>query len=72
MQYQGLAGLGLGAAAAFAPLLRLGLCLSFGTAGWLGLGALFAVLGLTAPAVAAWGARTRPPAVAAPEPEAAR
>jgi hypothetical protein len=29
-------------------------------AGWLGLGGLFAVLGLTAPAIARWGARTGP------------
>jgi hypothetical protein len=42
----------------------LGLCLTFGTAGWLGLGGLFAILGLTAPAVTAWGARTRPAVLA--------
>ena len=64
-QYQGLAGLGLGAGAAFAPVLMLGLCLRFGEAGWLGLGIFFAVLGLTAPAIARWGARTRPTAPAA-------
>ncbi|HTU07925.1 MAG TPA: hypothetical protein VMG13_20435, partial [Trebonia sp.] len=58
-QYQGLAGLGLGAAGAFAPMFMLGLCLTFGRAGWLGLGGFFAILGLTAPAIAAWGARTR-------------
>jgi MFS family permease len=59
-QYQGLAGLGLGAGAAFAPIVMLGLCLRFGEAGWLGLGVFFALLGLTAPAIARWGARTRP------------
>jgi MFS family permease len=73
-QYQGLAGLGLGAAGAFAPMFMLGLCLTFGTAGWLGLGGFFAILGLTAPAIAAWGARTRMPATAGapgapPDPE---
>jgi hypothetical protein len=73
-QYQGLAGLGLGAAGAFAPMFMLGLCLTFGTAGWLGLGGFFALLGLTAPAIAAWGARTRVPTTAGepsapPDPE---
>jgi MFS family permease len=60
-QYQGLAGLGLGAAGALAPMVMLGLCLTFGTAGWIGLGGFFALLGLTAPAIARWGERTRPP-----------
>jgi MFS family permease len=60
-QYQGLAGLGIGAAAALAPIFLLGLCLTFGTAGWIGLGGFFAILGLTAPAIARWGERTRPP-----------
>jgi MFS family permease len=59
-QYQGLAGLGLGAGAAAAPAFMIGLCLTFGTAGWAGLGAFFAVLGLTAPAIARWAERTRP------------
>lgn len=38
----------------------IGLCLTFGTAGWAGLGGFFAILGLTAPAIARWGERTRP------------
>ena len=59
-QYQGLAGLGLGAGGAAAPTLMIGLCLTFGTVGWIGLGGFFAVLGLTAPAIARWGERTRP------------
>ena len=59
-QYQGLAGLGLGAGGAAAPTLMIGLCLTFGTAGWIGLGGFFALLGLTAPAIARWGERTRP------------
>jgi MFS family permease len=59
-QYQGLAGLGMGAGAAAAPVVLIGLCLSFGVAGWVGLGVCFAVLGLAAPALARWGERTRP------------
>jgi MFS family permease len=59
-QYQGLVGIGTGAGQAAAPVLLIGLCLSFGLAGWVGLGASFALVGLTAPALAAWGARTRP------------
>ncbi|HEY6791253.1 MAG TPA: MFS transporter, partial [Trebonia sp.] len=65
-QYQGLAGLGIGAAAALAPMFMLGLCLTFGTAGWIGLGGFFALLGLTAPAIARWAERTRPPQPAEP------
>jgi MFS family permease len=60
-QYQGLVGIGTGAGQAAAPILLIGLCLSLGSAGWVGLGASFALVGLTAPALAAWGARTRPP-----------
>jgi MFS family permease len=59
-QYQGLVGIGTGAGQAAAPVLLIGLCLSLGLAGWVALGASFAVVGLTAPALAAWGARTRP------------
>ena len=61
-QYQGLAGLGLGAGAAAAPVVMIGLCLTFGLAGWAALGGFFALLGLTAPAIARWGERTRPAA----------
>jgi len=59
-QYQGLAGIGFGAGMAAAPVLMIGLVLSLGLAGWIGLGALFALCGLAAPAVARWGERTRP------------
>jgi predicted MFS family arabinose efflux permease len=59
-QYQGLAGLGMGAGAAAAPVALIGLALSFGVSGWVGLGAWFAGLGLAAPALARWGERTRP------------
>ena len=46
----------------------IGLCLTFGAAGWIGLGAFFALLGLTAPAIARWGERTRPAFLAVAEP----
>lgn len=59
-QYQGLVGIGTGAGQAAAPVLLIGVCLSLGQAGWAGLGASFALAGLTAPALAAWAARTRP------------
>jgi len=68
-QYQGLAGLGLGAGGAAAPTLMIGLCLTFGTVGWIGLGAFFALLALTAPAIARWGERTRPAFLAVAEAE---
>ena len=59
-QYHGLAGLGIGAGAAAAPAFMIGICLTFGAVGWAGLGAFFAILGLTAPAIARWAERTRP------------
>jgi len=59
-QYQGLVGLGNGGGQAAAPVLLIGLCLTWGRAGWIGLGACFALLGLAAPALARWGERTRP------------
>jgi MFS family permease len=61
-QYQGLAGLAMGAGAAGAPVFMIGLCLTFGTVGWVGLGAFFALLGLSAPAIARWAERTHPAA----------
>jgi hypothetical protein len=59
-QYQGLVGIGTGAGQAAAPVLLIGLCLSLGRAGWIGLGVCFALIGMTAPAIARWGERTRP------------
>lgn len=59
-QYQGLVGIGFGAGTAAAPLLMIGLALSFGRAGWVGLGVMFCLLGMLGPAVARWGERTRP------------
>jgi MFS family permease len=61
-QYQGLVSMGNGAGQAFAPILLIGLVLSLGRIGFVLLGAFFALLGLTAPAVAKWGERTRPAA----------
>ncbi len=70
-QYQGLASVGNGAGQALAPILLIGLVLSLGRLGFVLLGAWFAVLGLTGPAVARWGERTRPAAAAEAEAEAA-
>jgi hypothetical protein len=64
-QYQGVVAMGNGAGQALAPILLIGLVLSLGRLGFVLLGAFFAVLGLTAPAVARWGERTRPAADAA-------
>jgi MFS family permease len=65
-QYQGLAGVGMSAGMAAGPVLTIGLVLSLGRVGWVGLGCLFALFGLAVPAVARWGERTRP-AVADPK-----
>jgi MFS family permease len=70
-QYQGLVGVGTGAGQALAPILLIGLVLSLGRLGFLLLGAFLAVLGLTGPAIARWGERTRPAAEAAVAAEAA-
>jgi MFS family permease len=65
-QYQGLVGMGNGAGQALSPFVLIGLVLTGGRLGFVLLGAWFALLGLTAPAVARWGERTRP---ATPETE---
>jgi MFS family permease len=71
-QYQGLVGMGNFAGQALSPFILVGLVLSGGRLGFVLLGAWFALLGLTAPAVARWGERTRPaPASAEARPEAA-
>ena len=59
-QYQGLVNIGAGGGQAMAPVVLIGLCLSLGRVGWLGLGACFALLGLAGPVLARWGERTRP------------
>jgi MFS family permease len=66
-QYQGLAGMGNYAGQALSPFILVGLVLTGGRPGFILLGAWFALLGLTAPAIARWGERTRP---AAPPPQA--
>ncbi|MFI9811253.1 MFS transporter [Saccharothrix variisporea] len=58
-QYQGLSTTTSGVVKAAAPALLLGVTLSFGSTGWIGLGVLLLVLGLLGPAIAGWGERTR-------------
>ena len=69
-QYQGLMGMGTGTGQALAPILLIGLVLSLGRLGFVLLGVCFALLGLTGPAVARWGERTRPAAADSTEPSA--
>jgi hypothetical protein len=64
-QYQGLVSMGNFAGQALSPLILIGLVLSAGRLGFVLLGAWFVLLGLSAPAVARWGERTRPAAPAA-------
>jgi hypothetical protein len=59
-QYQGLAGMCTFAGQALSPFILVGLVLSGGRLGFVLLGVWFALLGLTGPAVARWGERTRP------------
>jgi MFS family permease len=68
-QYQGLTGIGISVGMALSPVLTIGLVLSLGRIGWVGLGALFALCGLVTPAVARWGERTRPAVAEADEPK---
>lgn len=68
-QYQGLAGVGRSLGSAAAPVLMIGLVLSIGTAGWIAAGVLTGLIGLTGPAIAAWGTRTRESAAAAVDTE---
>jgi MFS family permease len=76
-QYQGLAAMGFGVGVAMSPVLMIGVVLSLGRLGWVGLGVLFALLGVASQAVARWGERTRPAtaesaeSAAVPAPEAA-
>jgi hypothetical protein len=67
-QYQGLAGLGNRAGQALSPLILVGLVLTVGRAGLIGVGAWFALLGTAGPAIARWGERTRPVRSLSPAP----
>ncbi|MFH9071292.1 MFS transporter [Streptomyces alboflavus] len=58
-QYQGLLGLGFSAGQALAPAILTTVVLGLGTAGWLLLGAFFAIAGAFGPALERWGTRTR-------------
>jgi MFS family permease len=68
-QNQGLVSTANFGAVALAPFLLVGVVVASGRFGFVMLGVWFALLGLTAPAVARWGERTRP-ATPAPEAEA--
>ncbi|WP_328904565.1 MULTISPECIES: MFS transporter [unclassified Streptomyces] len=59
-QYQGLSGTASSAVRAASPVFLLGVVLGLGSLGWIGLGVIMLLLGLTGPALARFGARTRP------------
>ncbi|WP_329491127.1 MFS transporter [Kitasatospora sp. NBC_01246] len=65
-QYQGFFGSGVAVARTVGPLLLTTLLLSWGTPGWLLLGALFAAAGWAMGPAVRWAERRRPGAVAAP------
>jgi len=58
-QYQALTGMGMFVGGAASYVLMIGVVLSLGRIGWIGLGVLFALLGVAASASARWGERTR-------------
>ncbi|MEV0717939.1 hypothetical protein [Asanoa sp. NPDC050611] len=58
-QYLGVFGLGAGLAEALGPSLLIALCISWGTAGWYVVGAMFALTGLAAPAAVRWAQARR-------------
>jgi hypothetical protein len=70
-EYQGLAGIGLFVGGASSSVLMIGVVLSLGRIGWVGLGGLFLLLGLAAPVVVRWGERTRPAVAHTEMPESA-
>ncbi|MFD3758798.1 MFS transporter [Streptomyces sp. NPDC058622] len=59
-QYSGLFGLGPGLASAGAPSVLGLLCITWGAPGWLVMGAVFVLVGLTMPRVVRWAEQTRP------------
>ena len=62
-QYQGLLGLGFDVGQAIAPAILTTVVLGLGQVGWGVLAVVFVGLGLVGPPLAAWGERTRRPAV---------
>ena len=64
-QYSGLYGLGQGLSNAAAPPLLALLCITWGAPGWLVMGGIFVVVGLTIPYAVRWAERTRPEAIEA-------
>ncbi|MCW3004879.1 MAG: transporter [Conexibacter sp.] len=60
-QYQGVFGLSMGLAEAFAPALVIALCISWGKPGWLVLGAVVTVAGMACVLVERYAAAQRPP-----------
>ena len=70
-QYQGLTGMGMFVGGAASYVLMIGVVLSLGRSGWIGLGVLFALLGVAASASARWGERTRPTVASPGTPETA-
>lgn len=66
-QYQGVYGLGQGAAAALGPAV-MALCLAGREFGWIGLGLGFGLVGVLMPALANWAAANRPHQSPAPGP----
>jgi hypothetical protein len=68
-QYDGFGGIVGGAGSAVAPALLLGVVLSLGLPGLLGLGAFFLLTSMLMPGVARWGERTRQAASGAHRPE---
>ncbi|MEH0971453.1 MFS transporter [Micromonospora sp. CPCC 205546] len=59
-QYTGISGLGTGLGNVAAPSILGLLCIAWGAPGWLLMGGIFVAVGLAAPAVVRWSARTRP------------
>lgn len=58
-QYSGLFGMGHGLTNAAAPTILGLFCITWGTPGWLAMGAIFVLAGLAMPSVTRWAERTR-------------
>jgi MFS family permease len=68
-QYSGFLGIGGDIGGVLAPVVLLGIVLSLGRPGMIGLGVFFVLVGMLMPAVARWGERTRPAAAKVDDPE---